>query len=78
MYTRRIEDRIRSARTTLQIHALISGNEPDEEETTLICDLLADLLHLCSAEGIDLYDPLGMAELHCEEEVAEEEAKPDH
>lgn len=48
-----------------------AGADTEDVETNLI-DLLANLLHFCKAEGIDFSDKLRIAEIHFEEEQAEE------
>ena len=60
------EDRIRDAALALHTYKDALGHEYDDEETeeSSITDLMADLLHLADAEGLDHESIHRMSELH--------------
>ena len=65
------KDRAAFARRAVQVFAEETGTHIENLETQ-VCDLLADLMHLCAEKSIDWEQVSTMSEIHFNEEQAEE------
>lgn len=65
-------DRADIARTVTTQYMATKGSDDDLE--TGITDLLADLMHLCAAQGVDFERALGLAREHFNAEVIDDAA----
>ena len=65
-------DRAEFARRAVRVFAEETGTHIENLETQ-VCDLLANLMHLCTEEGIGWDQVETMAEIHFNEEETEEE-----
>ncbi len=66
-------DRAEFARRAVRVFAEETGTHIENLETQ-VCDLLANLMHLCAEESIGWEQVSTMSEIHFNEEQAEEEA----
>lgn len=65
--TRKGKESAASAELALQYYGgIVKGD--DDDDATLITDLLADLMHLCRRDGFDFDSCLGSARMHLEHE----------
>lgn len=66
-----INERLTAAHYAIEAHRIADNDHPscysNEENVT---DLLADLLHFCTAERLDFDNALRRARMHCEAEQA--------
>lgn len=62
------KDRAEWGKQALDAFAVATGSEPE----TIVCDLLADLMHYCRLNNIDFEAELHLGERHFDEEVEEE------
>lgn len=60
-------------RLTLGLMAIMAGTaDYDQEDATAnVTDTLANILHYCREQGIEIRDCLAMAELHVDMEMSE-------
>lgn len=68
------ETRRSAAEAALLVHANAKGYCPGSSEEEKVCDLIADLIHYCDAQGVDALRCIEMAWIHRNEEVREESA----
>lgn len=65
-------DRAKWAKAAVQTFADVTGLDTASELETAIADLLADLAHLCDAEGLSLFSLLESATRHYAAECDDE------
>lgn len=69
---RTVDDMIDEARILMRVMHLMTGVDPDPEEdgpATVLGDMLAHLMHLADAEGLDFEQLLARAQLYHDAEV---------
>jgi len=66
------EERAHRGASALQYYCDVSGNE-GEPEQEMLTDLLTDLRHLSTSQGLDFEQSARMAQMHYEAETEEED-----